>query len=112
MLELSFSSNLDCRSYIISTVKTAFKKFGVLIRSLKFLSPEFAFYLYKYTIQPCMEYYCHVLGGATICYLEVLDKLQKWIFGTVSSLLDASLEPLGHRRNVSSLSLSYRYYFG
>ena len=56
MLGLTFSSNLDWGSYIISIAKTASRKIGVLIRSMKFLSPEVALYLYKSTIQPCMEY--------------------------------------------------------
>ena len=59
-----------------------------------------------------MEYCCHVWAGATRCYLEMLDKLQKWICKTVGSSLAASLEPLAHRQNVASLSLFYRYYFG
>ena len=42
----------------------------------------------------------------------MLDKLQIWVCKTVASTLAASLEPLGHRRNVASLSLFYRYYFG
>ena len=46
------------------------------------------------------------------CCLELLHKLQKWICRTVGPLLAASLEPLAHLRNVASLSLSYRYYFG
>ena len=40
MLGLTFSSKLDWRSYIISIDKTASKKTGALIRSMKFLSPE------------------------------------------------------------------------
>ena len=44
--------------------------------------------------------------------LELLDKLQKRICRTVGPSLAASLEPLAHRRNVASLSLFYRYYFG
>ena len=59
-----------------------------------------------------MEYYCHVWAGAPSCYIELLDKLQKRICRTVGPLLAASLEPLAHRRNVASLSLFYRYYFG
>ena len=51
-------------------------------------------------------------AGAPSCYLELLDKLQKWICRTVGPSLAASLEPLAHRRNVASLSLFYRYYFG
>ena len=62
MLGLTFSSKLDWGSYIVSIVKTASKKIGALIRSLKFVSPEVALYLYKSTIWPCMEYCCHVLG--------------------------------------------------
>ena len=44
--------------------------------------------------------------------MELLDKLQKRICRTVGPSLAASLEPLAHRRNVASLSLFYRYYFG
>ena len=60
MLGSTFSSKLDLGSYIISIAKTASKKIGALIRSMKFLSPEVALYLYKSTIRPCMEYCCHV----------------------------------------------------
>ena len=112
MLGLTFSSKLDWGSYIVSIGKTASKKIGALIRSMKFLSPEVALYLYKSTIRPCMEYSCHVWAGAPSCYLELLDKLQKRICRTVGPSLAASLEPLAHRRNVASLSLFYRYYFG
>ena len=96
MLGLNFSSKLDWGSYIVSIAKTASKKIGVLIHSMKFLSPEVALYLYKSTIWPCMEYCCHVWAGHR----------------TVGPSLAASLEPLAHRQNVASLSLFYRYYFG
>ena len=112
MLGLTFSSKLDWGSYIVSIAKTASKKIGALIRSMRFLSPEVALYLYKSTIRPCMEYCCHVWAGAPSCYLELLDKLQKRICRTVGPSLAASLEPLAHRRKVASLSLFYRYYFG
>ena len=78
----------------------------------RILSPEVALYLYKSIIRPCMEYCCHVWTGAPSCYLELLDKLQKRIRRTVGPSLADSLEPLAHRRNVASLSLFYRYYFG
>ena len=73
---------------------------------MMFLSPEVALYLYKSTIWPYMEYCCH------ICYLELLDKLQKRICRTVGPSLATSLEPLAHCWNVVSLSLFYRSYFG
>ena len=47
MLGLTFTSKLDWGSCIISVAKTASKKIGALIRSMKFLSPEVALYLYK-----------------------------------------------------------------
>ena len=40
ILELTFFSNLDWGSYIISIAKTVSKKIGALICSMKFLSPE------------------------------------------------------------------------
>ena len=62
---------------------------------------------------PYAQEYCwHIWAGALICNLELLKKLQKWIFRTVGPSLAASLEPLAHHRNVASLSLLYRYYFG
>ena len=112
MLWLTFSSKLDWGSYFVSIAKTASKKIGPLIHSMKYLSPEIALYLCKSTIRPCMEYCCYVWAGAPSCYLEVLDKLQKRICRTVGPSLAASFEPLAHHRKVASLSLVYRYYFG
>ena len=45
MLVLTFSSKLDLGSYIVSIDKSASKKIGALICSMKFLSPEVALYL-------------------------------------------------------------------
>ena len=71
------SSKLDLGSYITSVAKTASKKIGALIHSMKFFSPEVALYLYHSSIHSCIEYCCHVWAGAPSCYLELLDKLQK-----------------------------------
>ena len=100
MLDLTFSTKLDWGSYIISTAKTPSKKIGALIRSMKFLSPEVALYLYKSTIRPCMKYFFHILAGV----LQLCRVL--------SPSLATFLEPLAHRPNMASLSLFYRYYFG
>ena len=59
-----------------------------------------------------MEYCCHVWAGGPSYYLELLDKLQKQIYRIAGPSLAASLEPLAPCRNVASLSLFYRYYFG
>ena len=85
-------------------------KTGALICSMKFLSPEFALYLFKSTIQPYMEYCCHIWDEAPSCYLELLDKLQKHICRTVGPLLTASLEPLAHCQNIANLSFFLNFY--
>ena len=92
MLEFTFSSKLDWGYCIISIAKTVSKKIAAIIRSVKSLSPEVTLYLYKATIQPCMEY-CSVLGGDPGCYLESLDKLQKRIFGLLLFHLLPLLNP-------------------
>ena len=70
MLGLTFSSKLDWCSYIIAIAKTASKKNGAFICSMKFLSPEVALYLYKiYQIAlhgillPCMGWCSKLLIG-------------------------------------------------
>ena len=103
---------MDWGSCIIPVAKTASKKIGVLIRSMKFISPEVALYLYESIIWPCMRYCCHVWAGASTCYLKLLDKLKKLTCRIVRPSRAACLEPLAHHRNVVSLSLFYRYYFG
>ena len=105
MLGLTFFSNLHWGTYIISIAKTASKKIGAVICSMKLLSPEVALHLYKSTIQSCMEYFCHVWASGPSCYLELLDKLQKQICRTDGPSLSSSLEPLDHCQNVASFSL-------
>ena len=46
---------LDWNPRITSTFKTASKKIGALIRSMKLFSLEVILYFYKSTIQPCMS---------------------------------------------------------
>ena len=84
---LERKSSFKVLGLIISVAKSASKKIGALIHSMKFIS--------------------HVPSW----YLELLDKLQKQICKTVGPSLAVSLEPLAHRQNVAR-SLFYRYYFG
>ena len=60
MLGSTFSSKLDWGSYTMSIAKTASKKIGALICSMKFLSPDVALYIYESTIRSCMEYWYHI----------------------------------------------------
>ena len=68
ILGLTFSSKLDWGSHIISITKTASKKIGALIHSIKFL-----LHLFKSNIWPFVEYCCHVWAGAPSFYFELLD---------------------------------------
>ena len=46
---------------------------------------------------PTLSYCYHVWAGAPLCYLGLLDKLQKRICTIVGPSFPASLEPLAHR---------------
>ena len=74
---LTFSSKLDWGFFIVSIAKSVSKKIGTFIRSMKFLSPQVALFLFKSTVRSCMEYCCHEWAGTPRCYFELLDKLQK-----------------------------------
>ena len=63
---------------------------------MKFPSTEVALYLYKSAVQPCMEQCYNLWARARICYLDMLDMLQKRVCRAVGPTLATSLEPLGH----------------
>ena len=81
MLKLSIFSKLHLGSYISSVVKLPPLETDSICEISFF--PEVALYVYKFTMQPCMEYYCHVWADAPNHNLEMLDMLQKWVCKTV-----------------------------
>ena len=102
MLLIYFSSKLECDFSIVSIAKTASNRSVALIHSVKFLLPVFDFYIYKSTIQACMEYCSYVWAGTPCRYLDMLDKLQKRICRTAGASLASSLEPLALHQNATS----------
>ena len=102
----------QCQMNTLTVMKYSFKCKIVFFHHEVRNHNKFDFYLYKSTIPSCIKYCCHNWVGFPSCYLKLLDKLQKWICRTVDPSLVASLEPLAHHRNVASLSLFNRYYFG
>ena len=101
---LELTSKMDWVSCVISIAEIASKKIGVL--SIKYLSPEVALCI-SINLLPCMDYCCHFWAGAPMCYLELLDKLQKQICRTVGPSLAVSLESLALCQNEASLSLKW-----
>ena len=69
---ISLRSWIGALTLSLLLIKTASKKIGALIRSMKFLFPEVALYLYKSTICPLMEYCCHAWAGAPWLLLQIV----------------------------------------
>ena len=112
LLGLTFTQSMDWKPYIQSIAKAASRKVGSLYGAQRFLTPESILYLYKSTIRPCMEYCCHIWGGAPRSQgLDLLDRVQKRVVNLVGPELSADLHALSHRRDVASLSLFYKYYY-
>lgn len=113
LLGILFSNNLSWSSHVKLIATRAAKKVGFLFRARKFFTPYQLLLLYKAQIRPCLEYCCHVWGGAPSSVLNLLDCIQNKVIRLISdpSLTD-DLQSLSHRRDVAALSLFYRYYHG
>ena len=59
-----------------------------------------------------MENCCHLWAGAPRTHLAPLDRVERRVKNLVGQVLSEELQPLSVRRDVASLSLFYRYYFG
>ena len=92
---LSFSSSLDWSSYITSIARNAYKKIGALINSMKFLSSEVAFCVYKSTIRSCMENFMSVL----------VLKYVGWVSRTTGPSLAASPKALTYYQRGMKMGL-------
>ena len=79
---------------------------------MKLLSSKVAAGLYKSTICPCSKLCCCVWAGICSSYLDMLDKLQKWVCRIVGPTFAVSLECLALHSNIASIRLFCRYDFG
>ena len=100
MLELPLSSKLNWGSYILSTAKTASKKMGVLICSVKFLFLQRLLFI-SINLPFGRAWNIGVIIASS-CYLEILDKVYIRAVGTS---LAVCLEPLSHLQHVARLSM-------
>jgi len=112
LLGLTLTNTFSWNQYIEDIARAAARKVGSLYRARGYLTEESIFYLYKATIRPCMEYCCHIWAGASRESLNLLDRIQKRISTIVGPIFSSRLQSLSHRRNVSSLSLFYKYFHG
>ena len=110
-LGLTISSNLSWKPHIQTLARSASQKLGMLYRCRNYFSPEQLLRLYKGFIRPRLEYCSHIWGGSSSTYL--LDRVESKAFRLIHSpTITSTLPSLSLRRNVASLSLFYRYYFG
>ena len=109
-----YRSNADMKwkSYIQSIALSAARKTASLYRARQHFSSESILHIYKSTIRPCLEYCCHIWGGAPYVHLELLDRIQRRISNIIGPDLSAKLQSLAHRRDVASLCLFYKYFHG
>ena len=110
LLGLTISYNLSWKPHIQQIAKSASAKLGILYRCRPFFTCEQLLRIYKGLIRPCLEYCSHVWGGSSSTYL--LDRVESKAFRLINAPLTSQLPPLKLRRDVASLSLFYRYYFG
>ena len=90
MLGLTFSSKLDWAFTLSPLLKQSPRKLKV--HSMKFLSSEFALYLDKSTIYPCMEYCWHVWAVIQTTKMNMKDC---WSFTCYISWTPGSLLKYG-----------------
>ncbi|MBM6549304.1 reverse transcriptase family protein [Streptococcus dysgalactiae subsp. equisimilis] len=113
ILGLQFSSSLSWSPHILELASRASKKISYLFRARRFFTSSQLLTLYKAQIRPTLDYCSHVWGGAPSFSLSLLDRIQRKAIRLIADTsLTSTLQPLAHRRAVSSLSLFYRYYHG
>ena len=106
-----FRSVLENTCYF-SIAKGASHKLGVLFLFRRYFTHQQLFRLYVGTIRPCMEYCSHIWGSSP--GRELLDSVHCAVLTFQSYFIRRNwpLPSLALRRDVASLSLFYRYYFG
>lgn len=113
MLGVSISEGLSWKTHIHQVARNASRRLGILFRSRHYFSSLQLLILFKAQVRPVMEYCCHLWAGSSACDLSILDRLQNKAIRLINDPnLTDSLATLSHRREVSCLSLFYRYYHG
>ena len=112
LLGIDISNKLSWTNHVTSIAKRASQRLGALYRVRSYLTKESILYLYKTQIRPILEYCSHLWSRSTATGTALLDRIQNRVNNLIGPELSQKLEPLSHRRDVSSLSLFYRYQTG
>ena len=113
VLGTSIRSDLRWDDHIFGVAKEAAKCLGFLKRCKKYFTPTDLCRIYTTYIRPKMEYNSHLWAGASKTSLDCLDKVQNRAVKLIGDdSVSNTITSLGHRRDVGSLVLFYRYYFG
>ncbi|XP_045499423.1 uncharacterized protein LOC123697050 [Colias croceus] len=93
--------------------KLASQKLGVLCRAGQYFTSRHRLNLYKAQVRPQMEYCSHLWARAPQQYLLPFDRIQRRAVRLVGepSLTDR-LDTLALRRDIASLCVLYRIYYG
>ena len=112
LLGMDISNKLSWTNHVACIAKRASQRLGALYRIRSYLTKESILYLYKTQIRPILEYCSHLWSRSTASGSALLDRIQRRVTNLIGPELSQKLEPLSHRRDVSSLTLFYRYHSG
>ncbi|CAG4975733.1 unnamed protein product [Colias eurytheme] len=113
ILGVDISSDVQFRGHLEEKAKLASKKLGVLNRSRKYFEPSHLLLLYKAQVRPHLEYCSHLWAGAPQCHLLPLDRIQRRAARIIADpRITDKLDPLSLRRDLGSLCIFYRFYYG
>jgi hypothetical protein len=104
---MTIDNKLTISDHVLTLVKSSAKKLGILFTSVHRLI------LYKAFVRPIMDYCSHLFTNISNNHFNMLESIQKRGIKFIGDLqLTNNLQPLQHRRNISSLSLFFRYFHG
>ncbi|CAG9790629.1 unnamed protein product [Diatraea saccharalis] len=110
---VDISSVVQFRGHFEGKAKLSSKQLGVPNRSRHYFTPAHRLQLYKAQVRPHMEYCSHLWSGAPQYQVLPLDRIQRRAIRIVDCRDTSSrLDPLALRRDVASLCIFYRIYYG
>ena len=112
VLGMCVNDDLRWNDHIFQVAKNGAKCLGFLKRCRKFFTPSDLASIYKAYVRPKLEYNSHIWSGASQTSLRLLDRVQHRALKLIGDgAITESIDSLEHRRNVTCLSLFYRFFY-